>query len=200
MADRSRTSLGSVILSASLFAMSAAATAAAYGSGTVRVAVPHPLRVSEARVPRAFPRLRVAGTYPQVSGVGPNLGRVNRVILSAIVNKERQLAPSTRVTNRLPAVFMTASAGRFVSASTTVVSVLLPTVELFPGGNDGTRWLAVTIRVATGREVGLRSLFDDPARGIAALARSARHRLTAANACVRRSVAKLEVVRDLVEV
>ena len=56
-----------------------------------------------------------------------------------------------------------------------------------PGTGDGQQWLAVTVRVPSGKRVTIEELFAEPKKGLAALAEEARSRLVAANDCVKRS-------------
>jgi len=67
---------------------------------------------------------------------------------------------------------------RYLSASTGVVSALLPMRELYPGGNDGDGWIAVTVRVPSGERVSLGQLFTDPSVALPALAGAWLGRLT----------------------
>ena len=70
------------------------------------------------------------------------------------------------------------------SASSEVVSALVATLELYPCGNDGSGWLAITVRVPSGTRVEIASLFTG-APGLRALASSARTELIRQNRCVR---------------
>jgi hypothetical protein len=78
---------------------------------------------------------------------------------------------------------------RFISASSVVVSALIPTLAPPPGGNEGAWWYSVTVDVATARRIRLADLFDRLSPSLAALARDAKRRLPATNHCVRGSLA-----------
>ena len=73
---------------------------------------------------------------------------------------------------------------RLISGSTIVASALFPVRALYPGGNDGDRWLSLTVEVPTGRVVEISDLFARPATGLKTLAGAARTRLLATNRCV----------------
>lgn len=60
---------------------------------------------------------------------------------------------------------------KLVSASTVVVSVLMPAVHLFPGGTEGGWVLSGTVLVPSGRRVGVTQLFARPAVALPVLAR-----------------------------
>jgi hypothetical protein len=81
-------------------------------------------------------------------------------------------------------VYETAVVPRLASGSTGVASAMFPVRALYPGGNDGDRWLSLTVEVPTGRVVEVSDLFAKPAGGLAKLAVAARARLLATNRCV----------------
>ncbi|MFN2617627.1 MAG: DUF3298 domain-containing protein [Thermoleophilaceae bacterium] len=75
---------------------------------------------------------------------------------------------------------------RLASASSVVVSVLIPDFFMFVCGNgDGEGWQSVTLRVPSGSGVGIRDLFVDPTRGLRALADLVRTRMLRTNRWVR---------------
>jgi len=75
------------------------------------------------------------------------------------------------------------------SASSVVVSALIPLTGLMPGGNaHGQGWLAVTLRSATGKPVAVEELFADPKSGLAVLAATVESQLVAENPCVKEAV------------
>jgi hypothetical protein len=149
------------------------------------------LFVSRAKTPPLrIPAMNTKGTYPQVSRVGFNLRTVNAVLRRAVLDDERRFAriipkvdPKTA-----PGLYETSVELGLISASTVVVSVLMPSLQLFPAGNDGDRWLSINVDVATGRRVSIAALFTDPSQGLRAIATDARKRLPRANACVRQSL------------
>jgi hypothetical protein len=71
---------------------------------------------------------------------------------------------------------VTSLEARLVSASSVVVSAMLPALELYPCGNDGAGWVSMTVQVPSGRPVSLRDLFAQPGEGLRALAAAWRER------------------------
>jgi hypothetical protein len=159
-----------------------------------RSATVSPLSVVEAPTPR-FPVLRydTSGTYARVKDGTSSLAAVNAGLREAVLADEREYAPYARrekplVQYKEHGVYKTAVRRRLVSASTVVVSALLPlTAEVFPGQPGGDRWLGLTVRVPSGEQVSVTDLFSDPKAGIPALASAwkARIRTTSAAPCVR---------------
>lgn len=149
------------------------------------------LSVFEAKTPLVDSRVIVTrGTYPQVSRPGVDLVAVNTVLRRAVLDDERRFVAKMRPVDprTAPGLYQTSPRRRLISASSIVVSALIPTVALFPAGNDGDGWLSVTVQVATGRRVGIADLFGDPSKGLKALASAVRKRLTAVNMCVKGSI------------
>jgi hypothetical protein len=176
-------------VAASSLAPSASAGNATLGSDTADGA--QSLSVFEAKTPplRVTP-MRTSGTYPQVSGRGVDLTAVNFALRQAVVDDQQsfgKLVPKVDP-RTAPGVYQTSPKRRLISASTTVVSALVPTLTLLPAGNDGSWWFSATIEVATARRVAISDLFVDSSQGLKVLAAAARQRLTRENACVRRSV------------
>lgn len=168
-----------------------ATSRAARASVRERVA---PLFVVPVKTPRIHnPNLRTAGTYPQVALPGVELRAVNDAIRDAVVRDEEQFItdwPREKI-NAVPGIYSTSPRLRLISVSTVVVSMLVPKLTLlFGGGNDGSRWLSVTVRVATARPVAIDELFTRPSEGLKALAASARRRVVASQPCVRASIAR----------
>jgi len=133
------------------------------------------LRVVQAPTPRfTVPRYDTSGTYPQVQGGSTSLIAVNHALRQAVLDEQQSYAVSARKAvrtgNPYRGVFRTGVVRRFLSASTSVVSALIPLRELYPGGNDGDGWIAVTVRVPSGKGVGLGQLFNDPAAALPRLA------------------------------
>jgi hypothetical protein len=134
-----------------------------------------PLRVVQVATPRfPVPGYDTSGTYPQVRGSLVRLNAVNEALRQAVVGEQRSYAVSARkklrAGNSYRGVFQTSVVRRYLSASTGVVSALLPLRELYPGGNDGDGWIAATTRVPSGERVSLGQLFNDPAVALPALA------------------------------
>lgn len=152
-----------------------------------------PLAVVEARTPRLrVPRYDTSGTYPQVRGGSPDLRAVNAALRGAMRADERAYAPYARIqkahdTYTDHGVYRTAVDRKYVSASTVVVSALIPlTREVFPGQHGGDGWLGMTVRVPSGTRVTITDLFANPDQGLRVLATAwkARIRRTDAGPCV----------------
>lgn len=138
-------------------------------------------------------RYETSGTYPQVRDDNVDLEAVNATLRKTVVADQRAYAPyarkeKPRVVYRENGVYRTAVDQKLVSASTVVVSALMPTTrEVFPGQHEGDGWLAVTVRVPSGARVTISDLFANPDQGLRALARAwkARIRRTSARPCIR---------------
>jgi hypothetical protein len=139
------------------------------------------LSVVRAPTPRLeVPRYDTSGTYPQVRNGTLDLGAVNRSLRAAVLADQRAYAPHARrekaqappsgLATRYRGVYRTGVARRLVSASTVVVSALIPlTAELFPGESGGDGWLGVTVRVPSGERVAISGLFSRPAEALRVL-------------------------------
>jgi hypothetical protein len=182
----------------SAFALALLAMGVACGGGSHRDAgrsgTVAALTVVEARTrPLQVPQFDTSGTYPQVTGASIDLRAVNAALRAAELADQRAYAQYARkekshVVYRERGVYRTAVDRRYVSASTAVVSALLPlTRELFPGQHEGDGWLAVTVRVPSGRPVMISDLFTNPGRGLRALAAAwkAKIRRTPGRPCLR---------------
>ncbi|MEA2130989.1 MAG: hypothetical protein QOJ29_5458 [Thermoleophilaceae bacterium] len=159
---------------------------------------PVALRVIEATTPRlAVPNYETRGSYPQVAGGHTSLTAVNAALTRALRSEQRRYARVARDEQREvspvggPGLFSTNLKRSVLSASSVVVSGLIPLTERFPGGNEGQTWLAVTVRVPSGARVSISDLFNDRARGLRALAAAVRTRLPAGNSCIRKSLKAL---------
>jgi hypothetical protein len=160
------------------------------GGGGARA---EPLRVITAPTPRfRVPRYDTSGTFVQVRDTALDLGAVNAALRQAILEDQSKYAPTARkhaneAPRRYRGVYKTSVDRRLLSASTVVVSALLPAVKLYPGGNQGRGWVAATVRVPSGKAVTITALFAEPAKGLRVLARTwkARVRRTAMARCLR---------------
>lgn len=146
--------------------------------------------------PLPVPHYRTTGTYPQVSGEDVSLKAVNAALRQAVLDEQRRYARSARravsstpkrLLRKYPGIFMTSPRSRLISASTVVVSGLIPTLELYPLGNDGAVWISVTVRVPSGTQVAIREMFAEPTRGLKQLASLAKGTVLSRNSCVRQS-------------
>jgi hypothetical protein len=183
------------LLAALALALLATGAACGGGSGDAgRSGTVSALTVVEARTPPLpVPQFATSGTYPEVTGAGVDLRAVNAALRAAVLADQRAYAPYARrekpgVVYRERGVYRTAVDRRYVSASTVVVSALLPlTRELFPGQHEGDGWLAITVRVPSGRRVTNSDLFTNPGRGLRALAAAwkAKIRRTPGRPCLR---------------
>jgi hypothetical protein len=155
---------------------------------------PVALSVSHAPTPPLpVEQFETSGSYPQVLLGRRDFGAVNRALRRAVLADQRAYTPYAQrerpgVRDQGPGIYKTSVRRGYVSASTVVVSALMPlTRELFPGQPDGDGWLGVTIRVPFGMRVAIDELFTNPRRGISALAAAwkARVRRTPGRPCLR---------------
>jgi pimeloyl-ACP methyl ester carboxylesterase len=125
------------------------------------------LSVSEVKVPDlGVRRYDTTGTYPQVSGGGLDLSVVNAALKGAVLSDEsayRKAAQSFVDGDTGPqeyrGVYDMSSDSSEVLANTGLVSTMYPSLELYPGGNDGGGWITTTVRVPSGTKVALADLF-----------------------------------------
>jgi hypothetical protein len=134
-----------------------------------------PLTILEEPTPVVrVPRYDTSGTYPQARGADLDLRKANAALRKAVLADQRAYAPDARKAARMPnryrGVYRTSVDRRLLSASTVVVSALLPATELYPGGSLGKGWLAMTVRVPSGAPVRISQLFTDSTRGLRVLA------------------------------
>jgi hypothetical protein len=117
-----------------------------------------------------------SGTYPQFTGAG-GLDAVNTAIRNAIVQDQQATkalftqfgSPQPGVG---PGIYSTDPAKGIISASSALVSVLIPRTAIFPGGNDGGGWISTTVLVPSVRAISLSDLFADQAQGLDTIATS----------------------------
>lgn len=138
-------------------------------SSTIRA-----LTVVRATTPRFHVRnYRTSGAYPNVRGA-PGLERANAALRRVVIADQHGYAPSARRYAGYPSgpgIYKTSIDRRLTSASTVVVSALIPALKLYPGGNDGQMWISTTVIVSSGEAVSLQELLRNPARALPVLAR-----------------------------
>jgi len=156
-----------LVLLGVLAAAGAAIVLAGPRAGSSRVRSAQPLTVVAALTPRFHVRgYDTSGTYAQVRRRGMDLHRVNAGLRAAVLENQRSYATYARKHRAMTGergVYRTGVDGPLVSASTVVVSALIPlTSEVFPGQSGGDKWLGMTVRVPSGRRVTLDDLFEEP--------------------------------------
>lgn len=135
-----------------------------------------PLAIVVVSTPRlAVPRYDTSGNYPQVRDRRMRLQAVNRGLRDALLADQRGYAPRAResalaASKRCRGIYATSFDRRLSSASTVVVSALMPATKLYPCGNTGRTWVAMTAVVPSGRRIEITDLFAQPSRGLAVLA------------------------------
>jgi hypothetical protein len=105
------------------------------------------------------------GTYPQVRLPGRRLRAVNAGLRRAIAADQRRYAAGVGDwvhDGVCGGIYVTSIDRQLVSASTVVVSALLPAIELYPCGNEGHGWVSMTVRVPSGQRIRLSDLFARP--------------------------------------
>jgi hypothetical protein len=118
------------------------------------------------------------GVYPQVRAAGLRLGSVNKSVRNALVTDQRKFVRSMRATRRavetghpaLPqwrGLYATHPRPDLISASSVVVSTLIPIVRAAFRGQSGSRgWLAITVLVPSGRRISISQIFADSKVGL----------------------------------
>lgn len=137
------------------------------------------------------PGYTTSGSYLQVSGAD-GLDAVNAALRRLIADDQQRLRDAyTQIYGSSPpqagvgpGVYASDPAHGRISASTAVVSVLIPTTGIFPGGNDGDSWVSATLQVPSAKPVTLSSLFTDPARGLQALSDAAGTHFQTGDSCI----------------
>jgi hypothetical protein len=144
-----------------------------------------------------------SGTYPQVSGRGVDLTGVNTALLEAVLEDQAAYAvPAKQMLAEQPwlldnydgdGVYSTSggTASRRkeerLSASTVVVSYLMPSKRRYPGGTEGAGWISATVDAQSGEAVDLSDLFASPVKGEAELAQIAKT-LASRSRCIERGL------------
>jgi hypothetical protein len=120
-----------------------------------------------------------SGTYPEVRGRSWRVARANIALRRAVLADQRRYAASARryAASNGPGIYETEIDRNLISASTVVVSALIPALEVRPGGNDGETWISATVEVRSGRSVSLRELLANPSLALPRLVRDWKTRL-----------------------
>lgn len=105
-----------------------------------------------------------SGAYPNVRGSSLRVARTNVALRQAVVADQVGYAPaaSRHAAPNGPGIYQTAIDQRLISASSVVVSALIPALEVYPGGDGGQTWISATIEMRTGKSVSLRELLANP--------------------------------------
>jgi hypothetical protein len=156
-----------------------------------------PLTLEAARTPVVQVRgVRTSGAYAQFHSNVVELRRVNAAIRTAVLEAERGYASSAVPQLKelakagirpLGGTYITRADSRFVSASSRVVSMLIPVVWNIGGGPLIWDWIPVMLQVPSAQPVSLRDLFDDPTAALRVVRKQVRTTLTRTNRCFRLS-------------
>jgi hypothetical protein len=149
------------------------------------------LRLTELRTPALrVPGYHTTGTFPQFKAAALNLGIVNAAIRTAVVQAEAQyarwarkeLASFSKIGIRpLGGNYKTQTERRLISASSRLVSVLIPVTRRIGGGPESQDWLALTMDVRSGARISLERLFVNPSMAFRTAARYVRGALRSNN-------------------
>ena len=136
------------------------------------------LRIAGHGIPRfTVPRFGTYGSYPNVVG-GPRSTAINNALRLAILRDQDRNAPalgkvvSWNEPKGARGLYRTEFEPRLVSASSVVVSTLIPETIVPPGGSYWSLWISATVDVRSGRLVSLRELLRDPTTTLPALAKA----------------------------
>lgn len=158
---------------------------------------PEALTVTDAAVPDiGLPNYDTSGSYPQV---GPptqshrtpvDLSVVNAA-LEATVSADQQAYRRNYDTNYASqdaptdyrGVYQTDMDASLVVANSDLISTMYPSLELFPGGNDGSGWMTTNVLVPSGQPISLRMLFRTTQKGLDALSRATMAEVARAQTC-----------------
>jgi hypothetical protein len=136
-------------------------------------ATPTPaLTVSLRKTPRfGVRRYNTTGVYMSVSEKRRNIRNVNQAIKNAILDDQRKYESSAirevaRYHGPYKGVYKTGVNRRLVSASTVVVSALIPVTRLYPAGTDGQGWISITALTGTGERIILTKMLENRKRDL----------------------------------
>jgi hypothetical protein len=138
------------------------------------------LEVEEVALPPlGVPHYESSGTYLRVSSPSISLRVVNKVLQSSALADEKDYAALALRYERQLGKALPVEFGRYlvmpqkglVSASSVVVSALIPVEEAYPAGVVDELWQSQTVESASGRAVaGLQALFSNPKRALSVVA------------------------------
>jgi hypothetical protein len=170
-----------------LFLVAAAAALGTAGCRDGTRSVPaDALAITTSATPRFdVPEYETRGKFPQIAEIrradGVNVKAVNTALREAVLADERGYEPLARRRRRVfardnsvyrisPGLYSTAVDRALISASSVVVSGVLPTVREESEG-EGLRhfWVAFILDARSGKRVKIDQLFRDPERGVRSL-------------------------------
>ena len=176
--------LASIALPVMTMASCAKPTGAVTTTASVQVTA---LTVTTAPLtPLGVPDYSTKGTFPQVGGGEVSLTATNSALRQIVLSNEEQFADSARKEAQIPYIpevglglYQATPERRLISATSVVVSALVPTVMYYPGGTPNVTWLSATVDVQLGKPLSLSDLFTDPTVGLKALASASRTKVVA---------------------
>jgi hypothetical protein len=152
--------------------------------------------------PLGVPDYSTKGTFPQVAGGEVSLTTTNFALRQIVLSNEEQFADSARKEAQIPSIpevglglYQAAPKRRLISASSVVVSALVPTVMYYPGGTANETWLSATVDIQSGKLLSLSDLFTDPTVGLKALASASRTKLVASISGLKAELQHLQKAR-----
>jgi hypothetical protein len=141
--------------------------------------------------------MTIDGFYPQVFAKSISVDMINAKLRSIVIKDETSSLVQARAyytTDKslgqeliTPAHYEVWPSKKLMSASTLLVSVLLPTESTMPGGVNTMYWLSATLLVPTGTSINLSDIFSNPKTGLQLIARIAKRLVLKANNCVNSS-------------
>lgn len=139
-----------------------------------------------------LPNYRTSGTYPQLTGGAPgSLAAANTALRQVVLDDQQSYRTTYRQrygtdldNSPYPGTYQLSFTPELMTVSPTVVSTMYPSLELYPGGNDGSRWLSLTASLPDGRPLALPDLLT-PGFGLPALSAALLRQLKATNECAR---------------
>lgn len=155
-----------------------------------------PLRVTSVPIPKVgLPNYETSGSYPQVSGGnGVDVTAVNAALRDEVLRDQEEYRRADRKAygteldnNPGPGHYQMNFTPSLTSASTLVVSTMYPSLELYPGGNDGAGWMYLTAAVPSGSPFELVDLLSSPSTGLQVIAGYVTQTVVATHPCVARS-------------